>query len=128
MADYYHSCPFPKPVDKKKKPLGNGYKDKHKRYCIYCGARGAERHEVYGGINRQTSIRHGFQVDLCNAHHRELQDNITEWAQAENQKHRAAFQRQYMDKLMASGISEKDALEIWMVLIGRNYIDGLQPK
>lgn len=128
VSEYYKTCAFPKPVDKKKKTVCNGYKDKQKRYCMYCGTRGADRHEVYGGTNRQTSIRHGFQVDLCSEHHRELQDNITEWAQAENQKLRAGFQRQYMDKLTATGVPEEDALEVWMALIGKNYIEGLVPK
>lgn len=67
----------------------NGYKDKPERICFYTGRPYAERHEVFSGRpNRQISIEYGFQVDLCVEKHRELQDNITPWAKAENQKWR----------------------------------------
>ena len=116
------------PGTKKKKLLYNGYKDKAKRVCRYCGQSYAERHEVFGGSNRQTSIRHGFQVDVCGEHHRELQENITEWAQEENRNLRSGYQREYMDKLIDSGVTERDALRTWMWLIGRNYIEELMPE
>ena len=54
-STYYATCAFPKPVTKKKKPACNGYKDKQNRICAYTGERGAERHELFGGANRQTS-------------------------------------------------------------------------
>jgi hypothetical protein len=128
MGDYYKTCPFPKPTDRKKKPAANGWKNKASRRCLYCGQSGAERHEVFGGSNRQISIREGFQVDLCAEHHRQLQDNITDWAQKENHRLRAMYQRTYMDKLLGAGASEKEALAIWMELIRRNYIDELTPE
>ena len=85
ISDYYRTCPFPKPVDKRKKKKVNGYKDKHKRRCYYCGTYGAERHEVYGNSNRQISIDNGFQVDLCRDCHREMQENITTRAKERNE-------------------------------------------
>ncbi len=107
----------------------NGYKDKPERICFYTGRPYAERHEVFSGRpNRQISIEYGFQVDLCVEKHRELQDNITPWAKAENQKWREAYERNYIDALMSENINEEDALRRWMRLIGRNYIEELIPK
>lgn len=128
MATYYETCAFPKPGISKKKKLYNGYKDKPGRVCRYCGEFCAERHEIFGGPNRQISMREGFQVDVCSSHHRELQDNITDWAQAENKRIKADMQQKYMDKLIDGGMDERTALKMWMNLIGRNYIDGLMPE
>lgn len=127
MSDYKGAL-FPKPTFKKKKKKVNGWKDKHKRFCKYCGAPYAERHEVFCGPNRQNSINFGFQVDVCPAHHKWLQDNIEPDAQAENQRLKEDFERKYIEELTEEGISQEDALTAWMLLIGRNYCDELQPK
>lgn len=121
MNSYYQSCAIPKPGSQKKKRTVNGFKHKAERVCYYCGAPGAERHEVYGGANRQTSIDHGFQVDLCPDCHRELHENTTERAKLRNHYWRGFYQTQYEDKLMASGLSAEKARELWLTLIGRNY-------
>lgn len=129
MNNYYKTCPFPKPVDKKKKTICNGYKDKPNRVCAYTGAVGAERHELFGGPNRKISIMYDFQVDVSPEKHRELQDNVTEWAQEENKRLRAEAQKNYMDRLIEEeGITEKAALREWMFLIGRNYRPELMPE
>ena len=120
MNTYYLNCPFPKPINKKKKKNANGYK--HNRCCYYCGTYGAERHEVYGGPNRQISIDNGFQVDLCMNCHREIQDNITEWAQKQNRIWRKFFQIKYERELMREGLSPERAREAWISLIGRSYL------
>lgn len=113
-------------ADREKKRY-NGYKGKADRRCFYIGLPYAERHEIFGGSNRQISIRHGFQVDLCPAKHRELQYNITPWAKEENRKWRETYERLYLDRLMQEGASEANALQAWMALIGRNYIEELMP-
>lgn len=93
--------PIPKPEKKKKKKLlYNGYKDKPNRKCFYCDQYSAERHEIFCGNNRQHSIEDGLQVDLCRNHHREMQDNITPWAQEENKKWREWGQKHYELKRM----------------------------
>lgn len=122
LKDYYKTCPFPKPAGKKKKVLYNGYKNKAERRCYYTGRRGAERHEVFGGPNRQTSIREGFQVDLCPELHRELHANQTEWAKRENLYWRQRYQREYEEKLINAGISAQDARKVWLRLIGKNFL------
>ena len=122
ISDYYRTCPFPKPVDKKKKKKVTGYKDKHKRRCYYCGTYGAERHEVYGNSNRQISIDNGFQVDLCRDCHREMQENITERAKERNEFWRQKYQKEYEDKLIDTGIKPEQARDLWLNLIGRNYL------
>lgn len=127
MNDYYKSCPCPKPVDRKKKKLCNGWKDKPNRYCHYHGTPYAERHEIFGGANRQTSIKYGFQVDVCPACHRELEANITDWAQEQNQKWAEVYQTAYMADLESTGITKEQALEIWMSMIGQNYLEECDP-
>lgn len=122
ISEYYKTCLFPKPINRKRKKKVNGYIDKPNRRCYYCGTYGAERHEVYGGPNRQISIDNGFQVDLCMNCHREIQDNITEWAQKQNKIWRKFFQIKYERELMREGLSPERAREAWISLIGRNYL------
>lgn len=123
LEDYYQSCSFPKPAPaKKKKLLYNGYKDKPERRCHYTGRPGAERHEIFGGPNRQISIREGFQVDLCPELHKELHANQTEWAKRENLYWRQRYQRKYEEKLMNAGVSAQDARKVWLRLIGKNFL------
>ena len=112
----------------REKKTYNGWKYKRERTCFYTERPYAERHEVFGGINRQISIMYGFQVDLCPEKHRELQANITPWAKAENQRWRETYEQAYIDKLIGEGMSEDDALQDWMQLIGRNYIEELIPE
>lgn len=122
---YYQNCPFPKPPKtKKKRLLYNGYKGKPQRRCYYTGRTGAERHEIWGGPYRQISIREGFQIDLCPELHREFHSH-TEWAQREEKRWQQHYQRKYEKKLIESGIKPEHAREIWMQLIGRNYLDEI---
>lgn len=120
--DYYQNCPFPKPGTVKKKKLENGWKDKPNRICWYCGKRGAERHEVFQGPYRQTSIEMGFQVDVCMEHHKMLHANGTEWSKIEHKKWRMHYQQQYEQKLIDTGISPEQARDLWIQMMGRNYI------
>ena len=71
---------------------------------------------------RQISIDNGFQVDLCMNCHREIQDNITEWAQKQNRIWRKFFQIKYERELMREGLSPERAREAWISLIGRSYL------
>lgn len=114
---------FPKPETKRKKKKVNGYKHKAERYCAYCDAPYAERHEIFGGPNRQISIDHGFQVDVCPAHHRELHANDTPWAQEQNEKLRRESQESYEAWLIREGWTPAAARREWMMLIGKNYLD-----
>nr|DAJ94107.1 MAG TPA: Protein of unknown function (DUF968) [Caudoviricetes sp.] len=121
-GNYYEKCAFPKPKSKKKKKMANGWKDKANRFCAYCGKPYAERHEVFGGSNRQISIDNKFQVDVCRAHHEELHSNSTEWAQSENERLKKHYQQQYEAKLIDEGYTDEQARRAWMLLIGRNYL------
>lgn len=120
---YYNTYAIPKPKEKRKKPICNGYKDKQERYCHYCGTPYAERHEVFGGANRVKSILNGWQVDLCHTCHEEMQANITKRAKMRNIYWRQKFQREYEAKLIVSGIAPEQAREIWISEVGRNYLD-----
>ena len=120
---YYNTCTIPKPATAKKTKLANGFKSKPARICHYCGTAGAERHEVYGGNpNRQTSIKHGFQVDLCPDCHREMEANITDQAKERNEYWQKYYQNKYESKLIDTGVSRHQARELWMLLISRNYL------
>ncbi|MEY8366232.1 hypothetical protein AALA22_11390 [Anaerovoracaceae bacterium 41-7] len=106
----------------------NGWKDKPERICFYTGRPYADRHEVfYGSAKREISRDHGFQVDLCNERHDEIHKSTLR-GKAESQKWRETYERAYIDRLIDEGASEEDALESWMRLIGRNYIEELTPK
>lgn len=123
LDEYYQNCAFPKPKPTKKKALlYNGYKDKPQRRCWYTGAPGAERHEIWGGPWRQTSIEMGFQVDVCREIHRRLHANADKWAKTENLKWRMYYQSRYEAKLITTGITPEQARECWMALIGKNYL------
>ena len=111
-----------------RKKLYNGYKTKHQRVCRYCGAHYAERHEVFGGSNRQISIANHFQVDVCREHHRMLQDNIEDWAKRENLRLRQYFERKWLDERIEEGMTEAEAVGGWMHLIGKNYLDDIMPE
>jgi hypothetical protein len=122
MSGYYSACALPKPGAAKKKRMCNGYKDKARRVCAYDGTPYAERHEVFGASNRQTSIERGWQVDVSPARHAELQTNLTPWAQAENLRLRQGFQREFERECVDEGACAEQAREAWIVLIGRSYL------
>lgn len=114
--------PVPKPVEKKKKKKQNGYSDKPQRYCYYCGTSHAERHEIFCGANRQTSIDLGFQIDLCPSCHRAIHaqdDELWQERKIHWQKH---YQELCEKKLIDGGITPKQARACWMKLIGKNFL------
>nr|WP_315022954.1 hypothetical protein [uncultured Aminipila sp.] len=114
---------FPKPGGKKTEKKCNGYKDKHNRRCYYTGTLDAERHEVFCGRGkRQISIDNGFQIDVHPIIHAALQQSSTEWAIAENKKWKKHFQKEYEKKLRKKGMSKENAHQLWMALIGENFL------
>jgi hypothetical protein len=122
MNGYYASCAFPKPGNARKKRKRNGWKDKPGRVCAYGGTAYAERHEVFGGANRQTSIDLGFQVDVSPERHAELHAGLTEWARAENLRLRRHFQSKWEAERFAEGESPEAARRRWITMMGRNYL------
>jgi hypothetical protein len=116
--------PIPKPEKKRKaKPPCNGYKDKPNRVCFYEDhERGAERHEVFGGSNRRNSIEDGFQVDVCMKHHKELQDNITDWAQKENKKWKVHFQKIFEGWKLEEGMTPLEARFAFKERYGKSHL------
>jgi hypothetical protein len=122
--------PVPKPAaDKPKKKKQNGYKDKPNRRCFYDGDPAAERHEVFGGNpNRQHSIEDGFQVDVCTRHHKELQANITEWAQKENKFWREFYQRKYEIQKIGEGMTPLEARIAFRERYGKSYLPILEEE
>lgn len=125
LDSYYQSCPFPKPKQEKQRKKQNGWKDKENRRCWYTGQPGAERHEIFGGPNRQTSIEFGFQVDVCNKIHERLHANADDWARIENLKWQMYYQSMYEERLMQLGLNREEARKAWMAMIGKNYLPQL---
>ena len=122
LDEYYRSCAYPKPKQTKPKKKQNGWKDKPQRRCWYTGAPGAERHEIFGGPNRQTSIELGFQVDVCPEIHARLHANADDWARIENLKWSMYYQHIYEESMQRMGMTQEEAREKWMHMIGRNYL------
>ncbi|MEG0430278.1 MAG: hypothetical protein RR536_01720 [Anaerovoracaceae bacterium] len=119
----YSACAFPKPKDKKKSKKVNGYKDKSKRICYYTGEAGAERHEVYGGPNRQISIDHGFQVDLYQEIHERFHNPETKEDFERIKFWKQKYQKEYEQKVIDSGVPKAEARRLWILMIGRNYLE-----
>lgn len=44
-------------------------------HCYLCGKYPVDIHEIFGGANRQVSMKNGFCIPLCREHHREVTDN-----------------------------------------------------
>ena len=124
LNDYYQTCAFPKPKpDKKPAKKQNGWKDKPQRRCWYTGKLGAERHEIFVGPNRQTSIEFGFQVDVCPEIHVRLHQEADDWARIENLKWRMYYQHIYEERLTQQlGLTPEEARKAWMAMIGKNYL------
>lgn len=114
--------PVPKPVTPKKKKQYNGYKDKPNRKCYYTGEYGAERHEVYGGPNRQSSITYGFQVDLCKQVHARFHDPQTEEDFTRINFWKEKCQRDFEKKLIDKGFNADGARKFFISIIGKNYL------
>lgn len=122
-TDYYATCAVPKPIDKKKKKLMNGYKDKPNRYCIVCGATNAERHEIFGGSNRQHSIEDRLQIDLCAEHHRRWHEGTDPATQEWKAEWRRRAQEMYEQKLVEAGAKPARARNIFVKRYGFNLLD-----
>lgn len=45
-------------------------------YCYFCGKTAECTHEVFFGVDRQASIKNGFCVGLCHAHHNLTNDSV----------------------------------------------------
>ena len=121
---YYDSCPFPKPVDRKKKKKTNGYKNKYKRICYYCKTGGAQRHEVYAGANRQICIDNGFQADLCIKCHDEMQHTRTDRGKERDLYWKQHYQKEWEEKMTKQGFTREQARAAWLDprFIGRSYL------
>ena len=122
LDEYYQNCAFPKPKMTKPKKKQNGFKEKPNRRCWYTGQLGAERHEIFGGPNRQISIDLGFQVDVCREIHTRLHANADDWARIENLKWQMYYQDLYEKAQMQLGASREEARKKWIAMIGKNYL------
>ena len=119
---YYENCAVPKPKDKKKKKLANGWKDKPERVCRYTGRSYAERHEIFGGSNRQKSIEYGLQVDLCPEIHERITNPRTEEDLRMVQELKEEGQMKYEALMKGKGFDDVGARKMFMMEFGKNYL------
>lgn len=122
MNDYYKTCAVPKPQDKKKKKLCNGYKDKPMRFCAETGAPYAERHEIFGGANRQKSIKYGLQIDLSPAIHERVTNPKTDEDLALIQQYKEQGQMKFEALMRGEGMTAVQARKMFMFEFGKNYL------
>ena len=125
MNDYYANCAVPKPQSKKKKKLCNGWKDKPSRVCMYTGKANAERHEIFGGPNRQKSMQYGLQVDLSHDIHERVTNPRTDEDLALVQELKEMGQRKFEAMMLGEGYDEVGARKLFMSEFGRNYLEPL---
>lgn len=77
-------------------------------HCFLCGQKKNDIHEVYGGSNRQQSMKYGFCVPLCRFHHQVVtmmplhNRQLQIWCQSEFEK--THTRKEFMD------------------IIGKNYL------
>lgn len=126
MNEFYKNCAVPKPQDKKKTKLFNGYKDKKNRVCMVRGTAYAERHEIFGGSNRQKSIKYGLQVDLSHEEHERVTNPRTPEDLAFVQELKEYGQKKFEDMMIENeGMTPLEARRTFMFEFGKNYRDML---
>jgi len=119
---YYESCAVPKPKKKKNKLLCNGWKDKPMRFCAETGAPYAERHEIFGGANRQKSIKYGLQVNLSHDVHERVTNPRTEEDLALVQQYKEMGQMKFEALMRGEGLTAVQARKMFMFEFGKNYL------
>lgn len=77
-------------------------------HCFLCGATGTDIHEIYGGSNRQQSMKYGFCVPLCRFHH----SLVTLYPKYNN----------ILQKECQEIYEVKHSREEFMRIIGKNYL------
>ena len=108
--------PIPKPPKSKRKKAVNNSRPTAADTCEVCGKPYAALHEIFGGKNRQLSIKYGLQVRLCYEHHNR--------PGGMNPHHNKAIN----DRLKREGqmkFEETHSREDFLRLFGRNYLDTI---
>lgn len=77
-------------------------------HCLICHKAEVDIHEIYGGANRQVSMKNGFCIPLCRYHHY-LATNYPGFNRA--------FQKE-CQKIYEQDHKRKE----FMLLIGKNYL------
>ena len=107
--------PVPKPKHKRKKAKNNPLPTAED-YCEVCGKPYAALHEIFGGKNRQLSIKYGLQVRLCYEHHNKPGGMNPHHNKAINDRLKREGQRKF-ESLYGS---REDFIRIF----GKNYLEG----
>ena len=107
--------PVPKPKHKRKKAKNNP-RPTAEDYCVVCGKPYAALHEIFGGKNRQLSIKYGLQIRLCGEHHNRPGGMNPHHNKAINDRLKREGQRKF---------EETHSREDFLRLFGRNYLDTI---
>lgn len=81
--------------------------------CFVCGKPKEAIHEVYFGKNRQVSIKNGFCVGLCHAHHNMSNEGV----------HFNIALDMALKKLYQEEYEKTHSRAEFIRLIGKNYIE-----
>lgn len=111
LSKEFHPCPKPlqktqqksaeKPVEMKKKSKklvkleNNRFSiiTKDIKHCYICGAKKEDKHEIFGGRNRRTSMKYGLVIPVCRKCHdlipknKTLNEKLHKLGQKEFKKH-----------------------------------------
>lgn len=83
----------------------------NEKKCFICGTeRNIENHHIYGGKNRKISDANGFTVYLCHTCHQEVTEHKN-------------WKDKYLKALCQQAYEADHPRELFMKLIGRNYLD-----
>jgi len=83
----------------------------NEKKCFLCGNhQNIEYHHCYGGPNRKISDANGFTVYLCHQCHFEVTNNMN-WKDG------------YLKALCQAAYEADHPRELFMKLVGRNYLD-----
>lgn len=79
-----------------------------KKTCFICGKSPCDTHEIWGGCNRQVSMKNGFCVPLCRECHEYITNN--------------SYLSFKLKEICQKKFEETHTHEEFMKLIGKNYL------
>ena len=69
-------------------------------YCIVCGKPKQDLNEIFGGRNRQNSMKYGLVIPMCRRCHREYTDNVEmqlKWKKLGQEKFNECYDEDFID-------------------------------
>lgn len=113
---------IPKPGKTRGRKAKNNPVPTDNALCAMCGQYSiCDTHEIYGGINRQISIKNKYQVKICRKCHIQVTNNDASTLRRQALWKRFA-QKDQEREWVRNGMTPEEARAEWMKVIGRNYL------